>query len=473
MSETVLASLTFTLDDQRAFADLSGDVNPMHLNAVAARRMQAGVPVVHGINAMLWAIDVLLAADPAVTFDRIDARFERFVAIGEAVTLHGNVAEANVRLEIRSDESRLMRIDLRRAVPLGELPPGPAASDLAVSAAPRQPAFADTAGATGALPLVDPSALYPRATAAMGAARTGALVMLSTLVGMDMPGLHSIFSSVLIDLDDAPRSAGRLDYRVTDAHDLFRLLTIAAEAPGMRAKVKAFMRPPAVVQPSMADLRAVVGVQDHAGVGALVIGGSRGLGEVTAKLLAAGGANVIITYAAGADDAERVAAEIRDAGGRCTTRKLDVLAPLEGQLHDLPRDIGEVYYFATTKIFHQSRVVFSAQRFADFERIYVSAFETLCRQLQATLDRDLTVFYPSSVAVADRPRGMTEYSMAKAAGEILCEDIDRFMPHVRTVTYRLPRLPTDQTSTVTPEETDGPTETMLRVVDLMRAARSA
>ena len=42
---------------QERFAALSGDRNPMHMDAVAARRTQAGLPVVHGIHTLLWALD--------------------------------------------------------------------------------------------------------------------------------------------------------------------------------------------------------------------------------------------------------------------------------------------------------------------------------------------------------------------------------------------------------------------------------
>ena len=37
------------------------------------------------------------------------------------------------------------------------------------------------------------------------------------------------------------------------------------------------------------------------------------------------------------------------------------------------------------------------------------------------------MFYPSTVFVQDRPQEMTEYAMSKAAGEILCADIARYL----------------------------------------------
>jgi len=53
------ATRTFTMADQVAFAAASGDANPMHMDELAARRTQAGAPVVHGVQALLWALDAL------------------------------------------------------------------------------------------------------------------------------------------------------------------------------------------------------------------------------------------------------------------------------------------------------------------------------------------------------------------------------------------------------------------------------
>ena len=59
---------------------------------------------------------------------------------------------------------------------------------------------------------------------------------------------------------------------------------------------------------------------------------------------------------------------------------------------------------------------------------------------------------------------MVEYSMAKAAGEILCEGINRSAGRVRVVVERLPRLLTDQTATVPPVAAGDPLEVMLPVI---------
>ena len=75
--------------------------------------------------------------------------------------------------------------------------------------------------------------------------------------------------------------------------------------------------------------------------------------------------------------------------------------------------------------------------------------------------RPVRVFLPSTVFIDERPRGMTEYAMAKAAGEILCADLSRAHRRLVITAPRLPRILTDQTATVPPVPTADPVEVML------------
>ena len=57
----MLHQQTFSLSNQTAFANLSGDDNPMHVDPVAARRLLFGGPVVHGIHAVCRGLDRWIA----------------------------------------------------------------------------------------------------------------------------------------------------------------------------------------------------------------------------------------------------------------------------------------------------------------------------------------------------------------------------------------------------------------------------
>ncbi len=88
MRAPALALRTFTPADQVNFAALSGDANPLHLDPVAARRTPAGTPVVHGIHALLWALETLAAGGQLrAPIGTIKAQFRSFIPVGAPVAL--------------------------------------------------------------------------------------------------------------------------------------------------------------------------------------------------------------------------------------------------------------------------------------------------------------------------------------------------------------------------------------------------
>src|SRR5580700_1603830 len=82
----ILAQRRFGPIDQKRFASASGDYNPVHMDALQARRTQAGAPVVHGINLLLWALDSFAATQPDLPPLRsLRAHFNKLVYLDECV----------------------------------------------------------------------------------------------------------------------------------------------------------------------------------------------------------------------------------------------------------------------------------------------------------------------------------------------------------------------------------------------------
>src|SRR5437879_4501862 len=77
---------------------------------------------------------------------------------------------------------------------------------------------------------------------------------------------------------------------------------------------------------------------------AVVTGGARGLGRATAQLLAQRGAAVCVNYAAHADAAQALVAEIASARGRAIAVKADVAdqAAVEAMVARAQAELGAV-----------------------------------------------------------------------------------------------------------------------------------
>ena len=201
------------------FAAVSGDRNPMHLDALLARRTQAGVPVVHGVHLLLWGLDALARAEPLAPMCRLKAHFKRFAAVDETVTVAlGTRAEASARLGLRGggNDGRSARGRVRRGRSRG-------GGDVRRSSAGsrrrraiwRSRRWRDCQGGlpSRALPMRSRrcSRRRPRW---LGPRRVAALAATTLLVGMVCPGLHSIYGGLTVEACDEPVPEDRLGFRV-------------------------------------------------------------------------------------------------------------------------------------------------------------------------------------------------------------------------------------------------------------------
>ncbi len=451
--DILVASRHFSHRDQLEFARLTGDRNPLHLDSVAARRTQLGDCVVHGMHLFLWALDGLARTRAISRPVRLRIRFSRPIMVGEQVALHISEDNGTIRAELSVDDSVCASFTMKpgtdeRSAGLQkcDAPVDPAWPDL-----PQALSLAEMSGRHGTLAFAVDSreweSLCPVLCAAIGSVAVAALGCTSRLVGMVCPGLHSIFAGGDLVLAAGPPEQEHIRYQVSDADPRTRVVALAIAGGGIEGTLDTFVRQPPVRQPAARDLLDLLDAVKVRDTLSLVVGGSRGIGEVAAKIIAGSGGRVLLSYASGNDDAERVADEIRAAGGAASACRLDVRQPLRPQLCALGLAPTHAYYFATPQIFGRRSKIFDPSLFDDYCRFYVDAFWELCQHL-AQAEGRRRLFYPSSIAVDERPRNLTEYAMAKAAGEHLCRDVGRFMPALSVVVRRLPRILTDQTATI-------------------------
>jgi NAD(P)-dependent dehydrogenase (short-subunit alcohol dehydrogenase family) len=458
-----LETLRFTLPDQRDFARLSGDFNPVHLDPIASRTIAAGEPIVHGMHLLLRALDVYFRRGRSAKRWTVAARFQRPALPGDAIAV------------TRTGRGRLA-LTIDAAAPLVEVEIDPSRVDAAIAApvvaARRVPNHATST--QGTLAFSGSSQLrrtFPHTARALGLDAVAAIAALSRLVGMEYPGRDSLLSAIHLDIASHAR-ARPLKWRVVRTDARFGLVRLEVDSGCVRGTVDAFSRPRPASIPAIRTVASHVAPDEFAEQRALIIGGSRGLGAAAALLVAAGGGVPLVTFVTGAAEVAALRRDVQRAGRRLEALRFDIVDdPVDRLARASARfRATHLYYFATPRIFARRREPFDQGLFERFALFYVTGFARACAALGTG---SLVVFYPSSAAVEHRPHELLEYRAAKAAGEALCRLLSAGMPGLRILVKRLPRVATDQTASIVPVAALDPVAAMLPIVrEMHRASRS-
>jgi hypothetical protein len=448
---------TFTTEDQLSFAKLSGDCNPLHTDPIIARRLLFGQQIVHGLHALLWSADHYLKdRTQRLELQRIKADFRSAIGVGSTVKCSYRSPTAHqVEIQLETDKKLAAWFQIswrpRQSHQTDTLP-----QTLQNRPKCRKRTIDETVDARGSIPLyLDKqfaAGLFPNLMRLVPSVQLAALLASTRLVGMECPGRNSIFSELDLTFSADRAGAQNLKYQVAACNRPLALILIDVETPGMKGRLKTFFRPEPQRQAAFAELRREVEAEEFSDQQALIIGGSRGLGEVTAKLVAAGGAEVIITYYHGQRDAQHLVEELVYHGVKAECLHFDALKPsreLLGKAVNRSKPLY-LYYFATPFIFGAAKGKFSPQRFATFSEYYVAGFQRTVQTAASLSTRLEKIFYPSSAAIEELPLDMGEYAAAKIAGEILCDFLQKTVPGIIIHKPRLPRVATDQTVSLLP-----------------------
>lgn len=471
-----LGDKVFSTEDQLFFARISRDVNPMHMDPVAARRLITGRQVVHGIHVLLTALEHWRPGS-AGSVASVSCNFNNPVSVGEKVVFSQQQGPADQwTLDATADGLLCARISLVMADPSLTPPPTgqqdcPPGTDPVLvletwdQALDQPPEHHQGKRYALRLGPGDFRASFPHSYALLGAEGLASMVAYSYIVGMVCPGLHSVFSSLHVQVGAVPPDARLLSFDVHKYDVRFRLFDIRVGGV-LQGEIKAFLRPPPQSQPSLKELSGRVLPAEFARTRSLVIGGSRGLGELTAKILAAGGGDVVVSFASGQADALAIVHEIEGSTlARAETVHLD-LATAEFASAGIEWDsLDAIFFFATPRIFRKKAALFDGALFREFCEFYAARLYALCEFLESSqADHKVKIYVPSTVYIEERPKGMAEYAMAKAATELLALEINRNFKKSEVVCTRLPRLSTDQTSSILTLPTGSNVDVLLPVV---------
>ena len=301
--------MQFTQSDVTRFADWSRDRNPLHVDPVHAKNTHFGSTLAHGMLTVIEALSSSrTAGEPELPCTSLDIEFRGAVVPGGMYDLESRREDAGEVVTLRHTDGVVL------TVLTGHETQRPDEVNLSWLRAPRgEPSSArlepvrrtldelqrgvDVIGVYDVVPPSEAALAWP----GVPGLQAPVLALCSYIVGMEVPGLTSLFTRATVRFFPAPDDVPQLRYRVTtvrlDPH--FRLLDldVTITTPEGSLVAAARLRSYVPFSPVTSDVRELVARLDASseslrGTVGLVCGASRGLGADTAAALAAAGCHV-------------------------------------------------------------------------------------------------------------------------------------------------------------------------------------
>jgi len=457
-TDSLSLGFTVTRDMVDSFARLSGDYNSMHMNPEVARRSRFRRPIVHGMLPFSFICMIQdHYKDQHITFKELSAHFNKPVFLHDSVLLtvkcrkkdshtfsiHGEwhkegsdelllVARGRFELQSREDQDSINQNDNHTSFlskPLEE-------NRYTINDLDEQNETLAFELTLDLLEQYNREVLRSRSRSRQpdSACRCTNLfttLLLSTMVGMRLPGRYATFTRFHICFDDIVQ----LHRPCTMTAELSR---VSREAEHMQATFS--IRDSGTVMasgkydvslnsPPKPMLTCNEILEHHLNLGlsgkvALITGASRGIGETTAKLLAMHGVRSVVTYLHGKSDAERIVKEIKDAGGEAFASHCDITR--DEQVDTLVSGIIERYEGIDILV-NNAVKEFSPREILELDwDDYLGELEVSVKGMHACCKAVIPLFKNagggkiinmSSVAVANPVEGQSRYITAKSAVE--------------------------------------------------------
>ena len=433
--------LKVTSEQHAQFAKLSGDFNPLHTDPEFARRSQFGTTVVHGVHVVLRILDRIALIDPR-SLQELVVEFRAPVRPESEVSVDLTISGNTVSVKALQNDVVVTKMNGVLEIPVKNHPEIPDIEHFESGVAPertwedsnRQFKVSETVGHQKHLS----SVLFPELTKRDRLAEIDVLLAVTRVIGMKCPGRYALLRSLTLHRTDSGQ-LGEHRFHLKDLDSRMRLVRLSVSSTSFTGVVEAHHRRPHVRQSIDDQSRSLLTESPFAGMRALIVGGSRGLGELAARAIVAGAGEVLVTYSRGRSDSLELQRELGEA---VKIVQLDVFVPTQEFLDVSGKFLPtHLLYFASPQIMFRGAAPWDNELFARFCSFYVDKFAWLMQLADFE-----GVYTPSSSFVTSQEFGYREYVGAKSKLEEFCESIQTARPGIRVVCDRLPPLATDQNS---------------------------
>ena len=459
----ILETITnFKLTDQLDFAKMSGDFNPIHLDQNYARRSIAGDVAVYGINLVFWGLNQFLKLKKSeIKIKKINIIFSKFINLNQNIELkifqkkkrfffnffESDILVSDFEIEYERNKKRKDLYSIKKFIKKKS-------QTLNFENFKINEKFIENSSINE----LQLKTKYLYLHKYLSLSQIIDFATITRFVGMRVPGRDSILSK--LNLFYKSNKVSKNQFKIVSVDKRFNLVNLYYKGKSLSGNIRTLMRPKKINQDiENKDLK--VNKKEFVKQKALIIGGSKGLGEATVKILSLGSARILFSYFRGKKDAHqhRKAFKKNIKIFHLNIEKKINLNTLKDIKNFKPTHF---YYFATPRIFSGSGYEFVEKNFEIFNNYYLTGFQKIFNQLDKKILK--SVFFPSSVAINQVTNKLCEYACSKAAQEILLKYLSQKYKTINFLCPRLPRLKTDQTLSTLDHKSELPFRRMLKLI---------
>jgi acyl dehydratase/NADP-dependent 3-hydroxy acid dehydrogenase YdfG len=429
--------------DQIQFAKTSRDFNKIHTDKVFARKLIFGEQIVHGINILLTALSYLKEKNFKIS--NICCNFLNPVFLNSKVDFFKTHKNNNIIIHVKIENELKSVFTLSKKTKVNEI------KDIRTKKIKKINLKENIKLINNTLDFksfnlktneIKIPKKFSNLLKILNKTQIQEILSISFFVGMICPGKYSLISSIDINLHSGRKTCRDVSFKVKKKDNRFNRFEIHF-SNNIYGKVFAFSyKVPSQKKMSFFKKRINKNISLYK-KNSLIIGGSRGLGEDTSKILASAGSNIILTYLIGKQDAKKIKNEIEsETNVKCKTLKLDLSNNSFLKKIRKLKEIDFLFYFATIKI--ASNKSFNYELYKKYKRIYCLNFLKICKILNQISNRKINVFFPSTIFINEKHNKYSEYIRAKKDSEKVIKKINKNLKKIKVISVRLPVMNTSQ-----------------------------
>jgi hypothetical protein len=266
---------------------------------------------------------------------------------------------------------------------------------------------------------------------------------------MKVPGLNSILYKISLKFNK--NISQNINFTINEFDKRFNLVSLSFRGLSFLGKITTLISP-VIVKNILNNHKLKITKNQFSRQRALIIGGSKGSGEVVSKILSQGAANILLSFNNGKKDAIKIKKDNKKIKIFPLNIEKELSFKQKNQITKYKPT--HLYYFATPKIFAGDAFNFDIKKFNLFNQYYLLGFEKIFQLVDK--DKLKVVFSPSSISVNEPTGKLFEYSCSKSAMETYFTYLQSKYSSINFYFPRLPKMRTNQTISVFNEKLKSP-----------------